>query len=81
MACETGEKLLRGLRDAVYARVLAQARLEIIGRDEEFFASRWDEFVIAKEAWASAVFAHQVHMRNCVQCQQVTVNPKAISHC
>jgi hypothetical protein len=76
MPCETGHKLQQGLRDAVSARVLAEAQFEIIGRNEEFFASRWDEFVIAKEAWASAVFAHQFHMRNCVQCHKVAVNPK-----
>jgi hypothetical protein len=78
MACEAGQKLKRGLKDAVSARVLAEARLEIIGSNDELFASRWDEFVIAKEAWASAVFAHQVHVRNCVHCHEVAVNPKPI---
>jgi hypothetical protein len=69
MSCEIELKLQQCLRNATSVRVLAEARLETTCPDERSFASLWDEFVVAKEAWASRVFARQIHMRSCAQCK------------
>jgi hypothetical protein len=69
MSCEIGQRLKQSLRNAISARDLAEVRLETNGRDARSFESRWDEFVVAKEAWASRVFARQIHMRSCAQCK------------
>ena len=68
MSCEIELKLQQCLRNATSVRVLAEARLETTC-PERSFASLWDEFVVAKEAWASRVFARQIHMRSCAQCK------------
>jgi hypothetical protein len=74
MTCETGKKLQQGLRDAISTRVIAEAHLEMAGREERVFIQRWDEFSVAKEDWGSAVLARHIHVRNCVQC--LTSPPK-----
>jgi hypothetical protein len=68
-SCEIGRKLQQGLRDSISERMLAEAQLGIDDDGERSFESRWDEFVVATETWASGVFARQIHMSSCTKCK------------